>query len=142
MIVAAARVAVAGQRGVVARPRRRSLLDLAAVLFVLQLAAYVVQETAEAAAGGFPRPGLEDLLLWGSAGQLPVAALAALVLGWIEARLETAMVELAAAAGRALGALPALPPALPWLPVPQARRPRPVLGAVTERGPPSSLLRP
>jgi len=136
LVMAWARVTWAG-RGRLPRPARRGrVLDLAAALFALQLAIFVVQETLEAAAGHRPLLGAADLMLWGSAGQLPVALAAALVLSWLGARFEAALVDLADAAGRALTARPAEPAVRLWLPT---RRPLVVATAshpVSERGPP------
>jgi hypothetical protein len=122
-----------------ARPGRSSALDLAAALFALQLATFLLQETLEAAVTGHALPSIVELVLWGSLGQLPVALLAALLLSWLGARLETAVVELAAATGQALAPRPALAPARAWTPARPALGPRPAAGAVSQRGPPRSL---
>jgi hypothetical protein len=142
LVVAAARAggAWAGRRPV-PRPGRGSVLDLAAALFVLQLAIFLGQETIEAAAAGSPLRDAGDLLLWGCLGQLPVALLAALALGWLTARLGEAVDELAAVAGRPLAARSAEPAVRAWTPRPLALRSDPRAGASSQRGPPPLLRR-
>jgi hypothetical protein len=66
---------------------------LLAMLFCLQLACFMVQESIETAAGA-PATSAAALLLWGSLGQLPVAALAALALRWIAVRVGPAVASL------------------------------------------------
>jgi hypothetical protein len=68
-----------------------SLGELVAVLMPLQLAIFIGQETIELlAAGGLT--GLGDVpLLWGLAGQLPLAFLAALFLRWASIAVERAI---------------------------------------------------
>lgn len=147
LVVAAARVAWSsraarpGGRGRPGRVRRVSALDLSAVLFALQLAVFLGQETLEATARGASPPDATSLLLWGCLGQLPVALLAGLVLSWVGARFESAVERLLASAGQPLDqrpALPASPVRPPNRPSGGARRPA---GAVSQRGPPT-LLRP
>jgi hypothetical protein len=58
---------------------------------VLQLAVYLAQETLEATWGGYPRPDLADLLLWGSLGQVPAAIAAGAALSWLSIRFEAAV---------------------------------------------------
>jgi hypothetical protein len=141
LVVAAAHAVRTGGRAAIVRPVRDSLLDLSAALFVVQLAAYAVQETLEAAAGraGLQSPG--DLVLWGCVGQLPVAVLAALVLRWLRAGVDAAVADLAATAGRPLAARTALAPARRWVAARPALRCGPAARAATGRGPPA-LLRP
>ncbi len=69
-------------------------MRLLGVLFSLQLGCFVVQETVEAAVGGTPASSPAALLLWGTAGQLPVAMVAALVLRWLAVRLRPALAQL------------------------------------------------
>jgi hypothetical protein len=139
MVVAAARAVRTGGRASIVRPARASLLDLAAALFAVQLATYLVQETVEAAAGGAGMPSPGDLVLWGSAGQLPVAVLAALVLRWLTTSVEAAVTELAAAVGQPLAARPAIAPVRNWTAAGRALRCRPADRTATGRGPPSLL---
>ncbi|HEV2414244.1 MAG TPA: hypothetical protein VGX27_05505 [Candidatus Dormibacteraeota bacterium] len=72
-----------------------SLLRLLAMLFCLQLTCFIVQETIEMAAGA-PATSAPSLLLWGTAGQLPVALAAALALRWLAVRIGPAMDRLLA----------------------------------------------
>ncbi len=88
LIVGLARV-VAGSR--IEKNSAPAYLRLLAGLFTLQLAVFAVQETVEAAASGAPASSAVVLLLWGTAGQLPVAALAALAVRWLLARLRPAL---------------------------------------------------
>jgi len=63
-------------------------------LFTIQIICFVLQETIESvAAGEAPAPAIH-LLLLGTLGQLPVAALVALALKWLVARFETAVITL------------------------------------------------
>ena len=89
--VGVARVA-AGTR--LDRASAPSLVRLLAILYTVQLACFGVQETVEAlVAGGHPLSA-PLLMLWGTAGQLPVAIAAALALRWLFARLRPAMTVL------------------------------------------------
>jgi MFS superfamily sulfate permease-like transporter len=78
-----------------------SLLRVTAMLFCFQLACFVVQESAEMAAGA-PVASAPALLLWGTVGQLPVALVAALVLRWLAVRVAPAVAELLAPAAPAI----------------------------------------
>jgi len=141
LAVAAAHVARTGPRAALLPGSRPRLLDVSAVLFALQFALFLAQETLEAAACGAALPDIAGLLLWGCLGQLPVALVAALAVRWLGARFDAAAEELSAAAGRALTPRPALAPA-PAAPAARpARRPRPLVAAISQRGPPALLLR-
>lgn len=80
------------------RPGQRlaapSLLRLLAALFTIQLAAFAAQETLEASLAGAPADSIAVLLLWGGAGQLPVALAAAAGLRWLAIRFEPAVERL------------------------------------------------
>ena len=91
LVVGFARVA-AGRP--IAREHAPSLLRLFAVLYTLQLAFFVVQEAAESAWTGAPSTSPAVLLLWGTAGQMPVALVAALALRWLAMRLGPAIAQL------------------------------------------------
>lgn len=92
-IVAAAR-AVSGRR--IATGSAPSFWRLLPVVYTVQLACFAAQETFEALAGGAHPSSAPLLLLWGAAGQLPVAVVASLTLRWLLARLEPALAELRA----------------------------------------------
>lgn len=139
MVVAAARAMRTGGRAAIVRPVRGSLLDLVAALFAVQLATYLVQETVEAAASGAGLPSPGDLVLWGCAGQLPVAVLAALVVRWLTASVEAAVASLAAAVGQPLAPRAASTPVRSWTAARPALRCRPAGRAETGRGPPPLL---
>ena len=68
-----------------------SYVSLLAILFSLQLAAFVAQEVAEAIIAGSTMGSAPDLMLWGTLGQLPIAALGALAFRWLSARVEVAV---------------------------------------------------
>jgi hypothetical protein len=68
-----------------------SYVSLLAVLFTVQLAAFVAQEVAEAIIAGNRVASAPDLMLWGTLGQLPIAAVAALAFQWLSARIEVAV---------------------------------------------------
>ena len=67
-----------------------SYLGLLAMLFSIQLAAFAVQEVGESLIAGSTSASSADLLLWGTLGQLPIAAVAALALRWLGVRVEAA----------------------------------------------------
>jgi hypothetical protein len=138
MLVAAARARRAGRQ--VATPAHRGcLLDYAAVLFAAQLAIFLVQETVESLVAGGPTPTVAGLVLWGTIGQLPVAALAAPLMRALLSRVESAADELAAAP-RPLATRPALAP-VPHAFTPASSRPRRRLRARArgQRAPPRTL---
>jgi hypothetical protein len=115
-------------------------LGLVASLFTLQLAFFVVQETVESIAAGLPVGSVEQLLLWGIVGQLPVATLAALAFAWLATRFEAAVGEIRAVL--AVGP-PSLAPALVPVHIAAAHDNALLLSRVagaslTKRGPPYS----
>jgi hypothetical protein len=94
VVLGAARILAA--RGAGARVfERPPALDLLAVLFATQLSVFAGQETAEALLTGRAAPTAADLLLWGTLGQLPIAALAALALSWLTVSFRRALADLA-----------------------------------------------
>lgn len=90
-----------------------SYVSLLAVLFSIQLAAFVSQEVAEAAISGSSVRSAPDLLLWGTLGQLPIAAIAALAFRWLSARTEAAVGLIRDAIGATVPLPPAPPLAVP-----------------------------
>jgi hypothetical protein len=130
LLVGFARVAV---RGRVEKQSAPSLLRLASILYTVQLACFVVQETVEGAPAS-------QVLLWGLVGQMPVALAGAVALRWLLARVAPALASLP------LGLEPALQlfvfaaaPALRPVPV-LARATRAAVAAhATRRGPPRSF---
>jgi hypothetical protein len=79
------------------RTRTRSgpkYIELLAALFTIQLACFITQEVGEALVAGAAVDSAAHLLLWGTLGQLPVAALAAIALGWLWTRFESAVHDL------------------------------------------------
>ncbi len=88
LVVGVARLA-AGRR--VQPGSAPSFWRLLPVLYTVQLACFAAQETAEAMLGGGHASSAPLLLLWGAAGQLPVAVLTSLALRWLLASLEPAL---------------------------------------------------
>jgi len=83
-------------RPVVVASRGPSYVSLLAILFTVQLAFFIAQETIESLAAGQAVPSALDLIFVGSAGQLPVAILAALALKWLAIRVDAALLALRA----------------------------------------------
>jgi hypothetical protein len=81
---------------VVVTSRGPSYISLLAVLFTVQLVSFIAQETIESLRAGEAVPSALNLILLGSAGQLPVAAFAALALKWLAVRVDAALLTLRA----------------------------------------------
>ncbi len=105
LLIAVARAVARGVR--VRTVESPSYLSLLATLFTVQLTFFVAQEVAEAAVAGAPVASAATLMLWGTIGQLPAAALLAAALRWLWSRVE-----------EAIGQLRAVAPAWRPLPVP------------------------
>lgn len=75
-----------------------SYFSLLAGLFTIQITCFVMQETIESVVAGTAVASAPHLVLLGSIGQLPVAAVAALVLKWLCVRFEAALITLRSAA--------------------------------------------
>jgi hypothetical protein len=71
-----------------------SFWRLLPVLYTLQLACFGAQETLEAMLGGSHASSAPLLLMWGAAGQLPIAVVTSLTVRWLLARLEPALAAL------------------------------------------------
>lgn len=110
---------------------------LLAVLFTIQLACFGVQETTESLLAGVPA-SVPLVLVWGTVGQLPVAAAAALALRWILARFGPALASLRPPFAPAIQVVPSplTLVALPAAPKPAYSLEAPS-GSITRRGPPS-----
>jgi hypothetical protein len=117
-------------------------IGLFARLFTIQLTLFGIQEVVEATAAGATAGSAADLLLWGTLGQLPIAAAAALALGWLSTRVESAVGVIREAIGAAAVVRP-LP--APVAIVATAATDRALLmsrvagSSLAERGPPSSV---
>jgi len=117
-----------------------SYIRLLALLFTIQLAMFAGQETAESLASGSPAGSVDVLLLTGTLGQLPVAAVGALALRWLLVRVGPALTVVRSVltlvpqprpVAAALIPVPAIAyESLLLLPV--------VAGTIRKRGPPSS----
>jgi hypothetical protein len=119
---------------------RFGYIELLAALFTIQLACFVTQEVGEAIFSGVAVDSAPHLLLWGTLGQLPVAAIAALALGWLWTRFESAVDELRAVLTVAPGPMRQIAVTVGIWPDPdRAHLLSQVAGSLGKRGPPSSL---
>lgn len=110
-----------------------SLLRLASILYTVQLACFVLQETVE---GG----SVSQVVLWGLLGQMPVALAGAAALRWLLARVAPALERLIQSIEPALRLLTiAGAPALRPVPVVALARRTTLVGPSTRRGPPPSF---
>lgn len=108
-----------------------SLLRLVSVLYTVQLALFVVQESIE----GGPASAM---VLWGLLGQMPVALIGAVALQWLLARLRPAVASIAF--WSELVVQPRITTSVVWpAPVPVLVVATPVAGPISRRGPPSSF---
>jgi hypothetical protein len=87
---------VANGRSRIATGSQKPFLELVAILFTVQLACFITQEVAEAMVAGTGPASAPYLLLWGTLGQLPVAAFAAIGLRWLWTRFDAAVEDLRA----------------------------------------------
>ena len=92
LLIAIARAAARGVR--VRTVESPSYLSLLAALFTVQLTCFVAQEVAESVVAGAPIASAATLILWGTIGQLPAAALLAAALKWLWSRVEQAIGQL------------------------------------------------
>jgi len=127
-----------GRRRPVPGVRPAPFIALLAGLFTLQFAIFSAQEVVEAAIAGSSAASVTYLLLWGTLGQLPVAAAAALTWRWLSTRFEEAIDEISA--NLELITLPPLPAVVvAWTPQPQALLLSRAAGrTLVKRGPPTS----
>ena len=109
-----------------------------AAMYTVQLGVFVVQETVEAVLGNGHLVSVPSLLLWGAAGQLPVALVAALAWRWLGARIQPAI----AAIGVMLARQPLVLVGAPLVTEPAAAAfvsRATERGSFTRRGPPFSF---
>jgi hypothetical protein len=92
LLIAVARLVALGVR--VRRVDAPSYVSLLALLFTAQLMWFVAQEVVEAVVVGVPADSAATLMLWGTVGQLPAAALLAAALRWMWTRVEHAVAQL------------------------------------------------
>src|SRR5258706_12210086 len=83
-------------RSVAAQPHGMPFVQLVAALFTIQLACFITQEVVEGMVSGTGSASGTSLMLWGTLGQLPVAAMAAIGLRWLWTRFEAAVDDLRA----------------------------------------------
>jgi hypothetical protein len=112
--------------------------DLLPALFAAQVLLFMGQETIESLAAGGHLPSLVELVVWGTFGQLPAAAIASVALSWLLARVESAWTTLVAGVARLLGepSTPAPERPAPPEPVPALRLATAFPAAFRKRGPP------
>jgi hypothetical protein len=113
LVIALARLLVRSACGA-RRQASVSFVTLLSVLFTLQLAFFMAQETIESLSSTGELTSPMALVLWGTLGQLPVALLCAVVVRWLTARFETALQAITEAVRRlnvtfGLGATSAAP---------------------------------
>jgi hypothetical protein len=126
-------------RGRIQRGDAPSFLRLLAALFTIQLAVFVAQESAESALSSVPGTSVDGLLLLGTLGQLPVAALAAFALRFLLVEVVPVLAEVRlylAVPQQPLGLVAALAP-LPAAEDDDLLRSRLATSSVRKRGPPS-----
>jgi hypothetical protein len=125
-------------RGRIQQGDSPSFLRLLAALFTIQLAVFAFQESIEAALSGGPAYSVDSLLLWGTLGQLPVAALAAFALRFFLVEVVPALAEVGSFLEPLLQPL-RLTAALVRIPIPldeDLLRSRLAFSSVRKRGPP------
>src|SRR5260370_26372098 len=122
-------------------PSEPSYVSLLAVLFSIQLAAFVAQEVAEALIASSRVASAADLMLWGTLGQLPIAVVAALAFRWLSAGVESAVGLIRDVIGATVPLRLTLPLAIPvYAASDQALlTSRMAWSDMTRRGPPTSL---
>jgi hypothetical protein len=130
---------IVSHRGFRPEPSTQTYLSLLAALYTLQLACFAGQETVEAVLAGAPTTSPGALLLWGTLGQLPLAAVAALAVRWLVAEFKAAIKEIRAA----LELVERRPELVPTVVLVSAPRDEPLLPSFlaghwqSKRGPPS-----
>lgn len=137
LVVAAARVAARGRTA--RRVSGPSFIGVLAALFTIQLSWFMVQELVEALIAGVPPAGADLLLLWGMAGQLPVALAGAAVLVWLGEQVEAAVADLGSVIATELSLPVSAPLALQPVFVDSAlATAHAARSRIVKRGPPSS----
>ena len=137
-LIGLARV-LSGRRVLAAAPGH-SYVGLLAALFTIQLACFAGQEIVEAAVAGSSTGSAAHLLLWGTVGQLPVAAVAALSVRWLAARMESAVEDIRCALSVAFACAPMAAELAVWVTPDRAVLLSSVAGrSLAKRGPPLLL---
>jgi len=139
LVIGASRF-VAG--GLAARPAGGpSYVSLLALMFTIQMACFGLQETVESLAAGAAVASAPHILLLGTVGQLPVAALGALAFKWLLLRFDSAITDLRVAMAAPPARVSPVAVAIPlWGSDNRRLVLRPVAGgSLAKRGPPSSV---
>jgi hypothetical protein len=118
-----------------------SYLSLLSLMFTIQMADFGLQETVESLAAGAAVASAPHILLLGTVGQLPVAALGALAFKWLLLRFESAVTEIRVAMAAPPARVPCVAIAIPvWGYDNRHLVLRPAAGpSLSKRGPPSSM---
>jgi hypothetical protein len=128
VLVGFARLAT-GRR--IVRESAPSLLRLVAVMYTLQLALFVAQETIEGTRAS-------EIVLWGFLGQLPAALAGAVALRWLLARVVPAIVQLRTGYAPAIRLVPRVSALVVWPVAAEAVHGAEAPGeSFNRRGPPS-----
>jgi len=128
LLVGFARLAT-GRR--IVRESAPSLLRLVAIMYTLQLALFVAQETIEGSRAS-------EIVLWGFLGQLPVALAGAVALRWLLARVVPAIVQLQTGYAPVIRLVPYVSALVVWPVAAEAVRRVEAFGeSFNRRGPPS-----
>jgi hypothetical protein len=110
-----------------------------AAVYTIQLACYVIQETAEAMAGGGHLGSAPALMLWGAIGQLPVAVAVTLALRWLSTRVRPSLAAIRLAGAVTLEEFAwALPASRPHFATASVARRDVLTAGFSRRGPPFS----
>jgi hypothetical protein len=136
-VIGLARVLSRGPRGERSAPR---YIELLAALFTIQLVCFITQEVCEAMLAGYAVDSAPHLLLWGTLGQLPVAAMAAVTLRWLWTSVESAIDDLRAVLVVTQDRITPVPLVLALWPAPDGALllSNVAGGSLGKRGPPSS----
>ena len=116
----------------------KTALGVVAAIFLAGM--FIAQEIAEAMVAGMSVASAPHLLLWGTLGQLPVAAIGAIGLRWLFTQFESAVEDLRAVL--AMVSAPTMPDLLTVQVWPAANGNvlllQPAGGSLHKRGPPTS----
>jgi hypothetical protein len=118
-----------------------SYVSLLALMFTIQMACFGLQETLESLAAGAAVASAPHILLLGTVGQLPVAAVGALAFKWLLLRFESAITEIRVAMAVPQARVSPVAIAIPvWIHDNRRLVLRPVADtSLAKRGPPSSV---
>jgi hypothetical protein len=118
-----------------------SYVSVLALMFTIQMTGFGLQETVESLAAGAAVASAPHILLLGTVGQLPVAAIGALAFKWLLLRFESAITDLRVAMAAPPARVSPVPVAIPLWGYDQRHLVLRSFGgaSLAKRGPPSSL---